>query len=133
MRTKKVFSLFLLALFLPVTVFSADERFCFKDTDGSIYDFRGGRLGKKAFTVNVTMFCGSALPGIATFAKLEEGYAVTILVPRPIGNAFCDAFLVSGTLDDNLVNINGNVDYFPRDASPEKLFSATKVMCSPNL
>jgi hypothetical protein len=117
---------------LPITVFAGDH-FCFKDTDGTTYNFSGGKLGKKAYLVKVSnVFCfADPLPGIATFAKFEDGYLVTILVPRQIDNYFCDAFLVSGILDSDVTTISGNVDYLPRNALPNEPFTATRLMCSP--
>ena len=133
MRLKLSFCLLLLVFILPITAFSGEiDRFCFKDMDGTTYDFRGGRLGKKAYTVKVSnVFCfGDPLPGIATFAKAENGYLVTILVPRQIDNFFCDAFLVSGILDFNVTTISGNVDYLPRNSVPNESFFASRLMCA---
>lgn len=132
MNMAKLWILFLLVV-LPITAFAGGgDHFCFKDMDNTVYEFSGGRLGKKAYSVQVSnVFCfGDPLPGIATFAKFEDGYLVTILVPRQINNPFCDAFLVSGILDFDVTNISGNVDYLPRNLVPNEPFAASRLMCA---
>jgi hypothetical protein len=131
MNMTKIWILFSLFV-LPIPAFGGGH-FCFKDMDNTVYEFSGGRLGKKAYAVRVSnVFCaGTPLPGIATFAKSKNGYLVTILVPRQIDNPFCDAFLVSGILDPDVTTITGNIDYLPRNAVPNEPIIASRLMCAP--
>ncbi|MCI0444555.1 hypothetical protein L0152_15275 [bacterium] len=131
MNKKNIFLFLFVLLLTPVVAFSGTiERYCFQEPGGTFYDMRGGKLGKKAYTLQVTnVFCsGTPLTGIATFAKLSSGYSVTMLVSRdPSGT--CQSYQVSTLTDNFLTALNGNFDNLPRQFPPDGNFSATRVAC----
>ncbi|MCI0613836.1 hypothetical protein L0244_12700, partial [bacterium] len=132
MKKNKILSVFLFSLLLsPVMSFAGIiERYCFQEPNGTFYDMRGGKLGKKAYTLQVTNVNCAAQPltGIATFAKLTSGYSVTMLVSRD-PNGTCQSYLISSLTDNFLTNITGNFDNLPRQFPPDGNFSATRVAC----
>lgn len=130
MNSKKLFFLFVLFLF-PLTTFAGIlERYCFQEPNGTFYDLRGGKLGKKAFTVQATnVNCPAApLTGIATFAQVSTGYALTMLISRDSTGA-CSSYVLSTLVDVNLISVSGNFDNLPRNILADGPFSASRVAC----
>jgi hypothetical protein len=128
----KILSFFLFAILLsPMMSFAGTiERYCFVEPNGTFYDMRGGKLGKKAYTLQVTNVNCPAQPltGIATFAKLTSGYSVTMLVSRD-PNGSCLSYQIASLTDDFLTALNGNFDNLPRQFPPDGAFTATRTTC----
>lgn len=133
MNKKKILTAFLFTLFLlPLTAFSGTlERYCFQDQFGNFYDVRGGKLGKKAYTLQVSNGVCPAQPltGIANFTQVTGGFLLTMEISRD-PNGACQSYVITTTIDANLFGpANGTYDNLPRNAPADGAFVATRVVC----
>lgn len=134
-KNRILFPFLMMLWLLPLSVFSGTiERYCFQDDFGSVYDVRGGKLGKKAYTVQTNnVFCPNhPLTGIATFAVAGPDYLISMMVS---GDPFddCGSYVVTSLIDKNLTQGTGNYDNLPRETAPDGTLTLNRITCPSSL
>jgi hypothetical protein len=109
---------------------SLSKEFCFNDNFGNLYNFKGGKLGKKAFATEVFHANCGVLPGITTFIKREDGtFNATAIIGEDPGGV-CNPFEITASFSGSMVSGNGNFDNFPRESDPDGTISFTAFDCA---
>lgn len=134
-KNQILFPFLMMLCLLPLSAFSGTiERYCFQDDFGSVYDVRGGKLGKKAYTVQTSnVFCPNhPLTGIATFAVAGPDYLISMMVSAdPFGD--CGSYVVTSLIDKNLTQGTGNYDNLPRETVTNGSLTLNRITCPSSL